>query len=77
RISLKTIFNFKANGIGAVIDFGKSISDDELNNAINKIKADDLATIVYTSGSTGKPKGAMLTNRNFTHIVYAAYDVLN
>lgn len=77
RISLKTVFNFKANGIDAVIDFGKSISDDELNNAINQIKADDLATIVYTSGSTGKPKGAMLTNRNFTHIVYAAYDVLN
>ena len=50
RISLKTVFNFKANGIDAVIDFGKSISDDELNNAINQIKADDLATIVYTSG---------------------------
>ena len=77
RMSLKTIFNFKAAGIDAVIDFGKSISDDELNNSICQVKADDLATIVYTSGSTGKPKGAMLSNRNFTHIVYAAYDVLN
>ena len=77
RMSLKTIFNFKAAGIDAVIDFGKSISDDELNRSIGQVKADDLATIVYTSGSTGKPKGAMLSNRNFTHIVYAAYDVLN
>ncbi len=77
RMSLKTIFNFKAAGIDAVIDFGKSISDDELNKSICQVKADDLATIVYTSGSTGKPKGAMLSNRNFTHIVYAAYDVLN
>lgn len=77
HITLKTVFNFKAGGLEAVIDFGKSISDDELNQCVSAVKADDLSTIVYTSGSTGKPKGAMLSHRNFTHIVFAGYDVLS
>ena len=77
RITLKTVFNFKAGGLEAVIDFGKSISEDELNQRVSAVKADDLSTIVYTSGSTGKPKGAMLSHRNFTHIVFAGYDVLS
>ncbi|RFT35995.1 long-chain fatty acid--CoA ligase, partial [Bifidobacteriaceae bacterium NR020] len=77
HITLKTVFNFKAGGLEAVVDFGKSTTDDELNKAVDAVKADDLATIVYTSGSTGRPKGAMLSNRNFTHIVFAGYDVLN
>lgn len=77
RITLKTVFNFKAGGLEAVIDFGKSISEDELNQRVIAVKADDLSTIVYTSGSTGKPKGAMLSHRNFTHIVFAGYDVLS
>ena len=33
-------------------------------------------TVVYTSGSTGKPKGAMLSNRNYTHIVLNGYEIL-
>lgn len=71
------VFNFRANGVDAVVDFGQAVSDAELDEAIARVKADDLATIVYTSGSTGRPKGAMLSHRNFTHIVYAGYDVLD
>ena len=77
KITLKSIFNFKNGGLDALIDFGKSTTDEELEHSIAAVRADDLATIVYTSGSTGRPKGAMLSNRNFTHIVYAGYDVLN
>lgn len=73
---LKYIFNFQAGGIDAVVDFGESIDDAELTAAINRVGADDPATIVFTSGSTGKPKGAVLSHRNFTHIVFAGYDVL-
>lgn len=77
RESFRYVFNFGANGLDAAIDFGTSVSDDDLDQAIARVKADDLATIVYTSGSTGRPKGAMLSHRNFTHIVYAGYDVLD
>lgn len=75
--SLRYVFNLSGGGLDAVVDFGSGVDDDELQHAIARVKADDLATIVYTSGSTGRPKGAMLSHRNFTHIVYAGYDVLN
>lgn len=75
--SLKYVFNFTTNGLDAVIDFGESVSDDELNAAISRVRADDMFTIVYTSGSTGKPKGVMLSHRNFLHTVYNGYEVLN
>ncbi|OXM99301.1 AMP-dependent synthetase/ligase [Bifidobacterium vansinderenii] len=75
--SLGYVFNFKADGVAAISDFGKSVDDAELDEAIDRVKADDLATIVYTSGSTGKPKGAMLSHRNFTHTVLNGYEVLN
>ncbi|MBT1177984.1 AMP-dependent synthetase/ligase [Bifidobacterium callimiconis] len=75
--SLGYVFNFKADGVAAISDFGKSVNDDDLDEAIARVRADDLATIVYTSGSTGKPKGAMLSHRNFTHTVLNGYEVLN
>jgi acyl-[acyl-carrier-protein]-phospholipid O-acyltransferase/long-chain-fatty-acid--[acyl-carrier-protein] ligase len=31
---------------------------------LNKVKADDVATVIFTSGSTGTPKGVMLTYAN-------------
>ncbi|RSX54464.1 AMP-binding protein [Bifidobacterium samirii] len=77
RDGLKYVFNFKANGLDAVADFGGSVSDEELERTIGRVRADDMATIVYTSGSTGKPKGAMLSHRNFTHTVLNGYEVLN
>ncbi|WP_055427315.1 AMP-dependent synthetase/ligase [Bifidobacterium aesculapii] len=73
---LEYVFNFKENGLDAVADFGAGVSDDELDAAIARVRADDMTTIVYTSGSTGKPKGAMLSNRNFTHIVKNGYIIL-
>ena len=75
--SLRYVFNFKANGLDAVADFGESVSDEELDKAIGRVRANDLFTIVYTSGSTGKPKGVMLSHRNFNHTVYNGYEVLN
>lgn len=34
---------------------------------------DDLAAIIYTSGTSGKAKGVMLSHRNLSHNVIAAY----
>jgi long-chain acyl-CoA synthetase len=73
---LTYIFNFESGGLNAVSDFGESVSQERLDELIADVSADDINTIVYTSGSTGKPKGVMLTNRNFTHIVYAGYEAL-
>ena len=75
--SLEYVFNFKTKGLDAVVDFGVNIADADLDKAIARVKADDMSTIVYTSGSTGKPKGAMLSNRNFTHIVKNGYVILD
>lgn len=35
-----------------------------LNDLLDKITQDDLATVIYTSGTTGIPKGVMLSHRN-------------
>ncbi|NMM99821.1 AMP-binding protein [Bifidobacterium sp. DSM 109958] len=74
--TLRYVFNFRADGLDAVADFGRAVSDADLDAAIADVKADDLLTIVYTSGSTGRPKGAMLSNRNYTHIVLNGYEIL-
>jgi len=74
---LRYVFNFKADGLDAVADFGQGVDDDALERAIARVKADDMLTIVYTSGSTGRPKGAMLSHRNFTHIVLNGYIILD
>lgn len=74
---LRYVFNFKADGLDAVTDFGEGVDDDTLDQVIARIKADDMLTIVYTSGSTGRPKGAMLSHRNFTHIVLNGYIILD
>ena len=74
---LEYVFNFEAAGLDAVADFGANVSDEELDRAVARVHADDMSTIVYTSGSTGRPKGAMLSNRNFTHIVKNGYLILD
>ena len=73
---LRHVFNFENGALEALIDYGESVSEDELDAAIGRVRADDLLTIVFTSGSTGKPKGAMLSHRNFTHIVKNGYEIL-
>ncbi len=48
-----------------------------VEKARDKVKADDLASLVYTSGTTGNPKGVMLTHKNFASNAQVAQKVVD
>ncbi len=50
---------------------------DAYQNLINKVTADDIATITYTSGTTDKPKGIMLSHGNYTSNVNQAFSFID
>ncbi|WP_084787011.1 AMP-dependent synthetase/ligase [Nocardia sp. Root136] len=52
------------SSLPALIEQGAAITDAEVTDRRQGVRADDVATIVYTSGTTGVPKGCLLTHRN-------------
>ena len=75
--ALKQILMIEGNALGALEGLGVAVSDEEPNERVATVRADDLATIVYTSGSTGNPKGAELTHKNFVSITISASQALH
>ena len=75
--ALKQILMIEGNALGALEGLGMTVTDEELNERVATVRADDLATIVYTSGSTGNPKGAELTHKNFVSITITASQALH
>lgn len=75
--ALKQILMIEGNALDALEGLGVAVSDEELNERVATVRADDLATIVYTSGSTGNPKGAELTHKNFVSITISASQALH
>lgn len=69
--SLKAVYSFDeisaAQNWQEVLDLGqdKSLQDD-VQQRMNAVNENDLATLIYTSGTTGRPKGVMLSHKNIT-----------
>ncbi len=63
-------------GLEQLIRRGESVAETTLDNRIESISTDDLATIVYTSGTTGRPKGCSLTHGNLRINVWQILDAL-
>lgn len=53
------------------------VPEDALDQRIDKIEQDALATLIYTSGTTGPPKGVMLSHRNLAWTARAMVDIGN
>ena len=55
---------------------GADVADADLDQRIENLKAEDLATLIYTSGTTGPPKGVMLSHENLAWTAQCALDVV-
>ena len=59
-----------------MINMGKSITDQELEERMNSLDDQDVINMQYTSGTTGFPKGVMLTHHNIVNNARMVGDVM-
>ncbi|APF40224.1 AMP-dependent synthetase/ligase [Neomicrococcus aestuarii] len=65
---LNHVWLMEDNGLDALREAGKDVSDELLEERRRSLKLDSLATIIYTSGTTGRPKGCELSQKNFVDL---------
>ncbi|MGF7121022.1 long-chain acyl-CoA synthetase [Rhodococcus sp. BE178] len=63
--ALREVLQIEAGALDELITRGAGISDDELHERRQQVRASSPATLIYTSGTTGRPKGVQLTHSNF------------
>lgn len=59
-----------------LLERGRSGDIDELDQLLQAVRPNDLATIMYTSGSTGEPKGVMRTHNNLVSNIASGGEIL-
>ncbi|MET1089083.1 MAG: AMP-dependent synthetase/ligase [Arthrobacter sp.] len=66
--ALQHVWQLEGNGLDALREAGRGISDADLEARRATAGLDDVATVIYTSGTTGRPKGCQLTHGNFVEL---------
>jgi long-chain acyl-CoA synthetase len=61
---LKHVWRIDDKAVESLVEAGKDVSDETVDERREAVVPDDLATLIYTSGTTGRPKGVTLTHRN-------------
>jgi long-chain acyl-CoA synthetase len=65
---VRKVWKIESDAIDQLIQVGREIGDETIEQKRKSAKLRDLATIIYTSGTTGKPKGCELTHRGFVEL---------
>ncbi|NIY62251.1 AMP-dependent synthetase/ligase [Streptomyces malaysiensis] len=69
---LDRVWQMDAGDLSRLREEGAGVSDAQVDERRDAVRAEDTATIIYTSGTTGRPKGCVLTHANLLYDARAA-----